>query len=56
METDREVDAQYLAAIAASRCFLVATRDTTPFEAAGLKVIYPGSFEVPDSARVVSAA
>ncbi|MCG5261355.1 type II toxin-antitoxin system VapC family toxin [Cupriavidus gilardii] len=31
----------YIAAIAASRGFIVATRDTSPFEAAGLTVINP---------------
>jgi len=31
----------YIAAIAASRGFLVASRDTTPFEAAGMTVINP---------------
>jgi predicted nucleic acid-binding protein len=31
----------YIAAIAASRGFIVASRDTSPFEAAGLKVINP---------------
>ena len=31
----------YIAAIAASRDFIVATRDTTPFEAAGVSVINP---------------
>ncbi len=31
----------YIAAIAASRKFIVATRDTSPFEAAGLTVINP---------------
>lgn len=31
----------YIAAIAASRKFVVATRDTSPFEAAGLTVINP---------------
>lgn len=31
----------YIAAIAASRGFAVATRDTSPFEAAGLQVIDP---------------
>lgn len=31
----------YIAAIAASRGFLVASRDTAPFEAAGLSVINP---------------
>lgn len=31
----------YIAAIAASRGFIVATRDTAPFEAAGLTVINP---------------
>jgi toxin FitB len=31
----------YIAAIAASHDFIVATRDTGPFEAAGLKVINP---------------
>lgn len=31
----------YLAAVAASRGFAVATRDTSPFEAAGLRVINP---------------
>jgi predicted nucleic acid-binding protein len=31
----------YIAAIAASRCFLVASRDTAPFEAAGMTVINP---------------
>lgn len=33
----------YIAAIAASRGFIVATRDTSPFEAAGLTVINPWS-------------
>lgn len=31
----------YIAAIAAAKGFIVATRDTSPFEAAGLKVINP---------------
>lgn len=31
----------YTAAIAAAKGFIVATRDTSPFEAAGLKVINP---------------
>lgn len=31
----------YIAAIAASRGFVVASRDTTPYEAGGLKVINP---------------
>jgi predicted nucleic acid-binding protein len=31
----------YIAAIAAARGFIVATRDTSPFEAAGLNVINP---------------
>ena len=31
----------YIAAIAASRAFIVATRDTAPFEAAGVPVINP---------------
>jgi predicted nucleic acid-binding protein len=31
----------YIAAIAASRGFIVASRDTTPYEAAGVKVINP---------------
>ena len=31
----------YIAAIAASRGFLVATRDISPFEAAGLTVVNP---------------
>jgi len=31
----------YIAAIAASRDFIVATRDTSPFEAAGVSVINP---------------
>ncbi|TDM08950.1 MAG: VapC toxin family PIN domain ribonuclease [Ideonella sp. MAG2] len=31
----------YIAAIAASRGFMVATRDTSPFEAAGITVINP---------------
>lgn len=38
------VDAQ-IAAIARARDFVVATRDTTPFEAAGVPVIDP--FEAP---------
>ncbi|MFS2003414.1 FitA-like ribbon-helix-helix domain-containing protein [Duganella sp. CT11-25] len=33
----------YIAAIAASRGFIVASRDTAPFEAAGLTVINPWS-------------
>lgn len=36
----------YIAAIAAAKGFIVATRDTSPFEAAGLKVINP--WEVAD--------
>ncbi len=31
----------YIAAIAAANCFAVATRDTSPFEAAGVTVINP---------------
>jgi hypothetical protein len=31
----------YIAAIAASRGFIVASRDTTPFEAGGLRVVDP---------------
>ena len=31
----------YIAAIAASRGFIVASRDTSPYEAAGVKVINP---------------
>lgn len=31
----------YIAAIAASRGFIVATRDSSPFEAAGLTVVNP---------------
>ena len=31
----------YIAAIAASRCFIVASRDTSPYEAAGVTVINP---------------
>jgi toxin FitB len=31
----------YIAAIAASRGFIVASRDTSPYEAAGLKVVNP---------------
>lgn len=34
----------YIAAIAASRSFTVATRDIAPFEAAGIKTIDPWSF------------
>lgn len=34
----------YIAAIAASRSFTVATRDVAPFEAAGIKTIDPWSF------------
>lgn len=35
----------YIAAIAASRGFTVATRDTSPFEAAGLAVINPWTWK-----------
>ncbi len=35
----------YIAAIAATNGFAVATRDTSPFDAAGLKVINPWSWE-----------
>ena len=35
----------YIAAIAAAHGFAVATRDTSPFEAAGLEVIDPWAFE-----------
>lgn len=31
----------YIAAIAASRDFIVASRDTAPYEAAGVQVVYP---------------
>ena len=33
----------YIAAIAASRGFIVASRDTSPYEAGGLRVIDPGN-------------
>lgn len=35
----------YIGAIAASKGFIVATRDTSPFEAAGLPVINPWSYQ-----------
>ena len=35
----------YIAAIAASHGYAIATRDTSPFEAAGLRVIAPWSFD-----------
>jgi predicted nucleic acid-binding protein len=35
----------YIAAIAASRKFAIATRDTTPFAAVGLKVINPWEYQ-----------
>jgi hypothetical protein len=31
----------YIAAIAASRGFIVASRDTSPYEAGGLRVVHP---------------
>jgi predicted nucleic acid-binding protein len=34
----------YIAAIAVSRGFIVASRDTAPFEAAGVAVINPWKF------------
>ncbi|APG95556.1 type II toxin-antitoxin system VapC family toxin [Sinorhizobium americanum] len=37
--------AGYIAAIAASRGFLVATRDVSPFEAAGLPVVNPWAYQ-----------
>ena len=37
----------FIAAVALANAFTVATRDTTPFEAAGLNVINPWGFEVP---------
>jgi predicted nucleic acid-binding protein len=37
----------FIAAVALANGFTVATRDTTPFEAAGLNVINPWGFEVP---------
>jgi predicted nucleic acid-binding protein len=35
----------FIAAIAANRGFAVATRDTTPFDAAGIKVINPWNWQ-----------
>jgi predicted nucleic acid-binding protein len=41
----------YIAAIAASRAFRVATRDTSPFEAAGVTVINPWTGDRQDNAE-----
>lgn len=35
----------YIAAVAASRGFIVASRDTSPYEAAGVKVINPWKYQ-----------
>jgi hypothetical protein len=35
----------YIAAVAASRGFIVASRDTSPYEAAGVKVINPWTYQ-----------
>lgn len=41
----------YIAAIAASKGFIVATRDVSPFEAAGLTVVNPWSHQTADASR-----
>jgi predicted nucleic acid-binding protein len=41
----------YIAAIAASKGFMVATRDVSPFEAAGLTVVNPWNHQAPHAFR-----